>query len=219
MIHWILNFLFPPKCVLCRKILANNETDYCNHCRIHAPEFTKSKSPISFVAGWTTVWYYINDVRKSILRYKFNNKRYYAAAYGRSLGMKIIEDLPNDIDFITWVPVSKLRRLKRGYDQVELLAKSVSQEIPMPLYATLKKVRNARPQSTLLTEAQRKANIMGAYKVIDVNLVKNKRILLLDDVLTTGATATECAKTLLFAGAKSIYFASVATVAHNNIKS
>lgn len=215
MIYWILNFLFPPKCVLCRNILAKNDTDYCNHCRIHAPEFSKTKSPISFLAGWTTVWYYTNDVRKSILRYKFNNKRHYAAAYGRSLGMKIIEDLPNDIDFITWVPVSKLRRFKRGYDQVELLAKAVSGEISMPLYATLKKVRNARPQSTLATEAERKANIMGAYKVTDASIVKDKNILLLDDVLTTGATATECAKTLLFSGAKSIYFASVAAAAHN----
>ena len=106
-------------------------------------------------------------------------------------------------------------QIKRGYDQVELLAKAVSAEIPMPMYTTLKKTRNVRPQSTLITEAERKANIMGAYRVIDPALIHGKNILLLDDVLTTGATATECAKTLLFAGAKNVYFASIAAAAHN----
>ncbi len=215
MIHWILNFLYPPKCVLCRKVLSKSETDYCNYCRIYGPEYTKSKSAISFLAGWTTVWYYTNDVRKSILRYKFGNKRSYAAAYGRSVGMKIIEDLPSDIDFITWIPVSKLRKIKRGFDQVELLATAVSKEIPLPLKSTLKKIRNTRAQSTLSDESQRKANVLGAYKVLDADLVKGKRILLLDDVLTTGSTASECAKTLLLAGAKDVYFASVAAAAHN----
>ncbi len=215
MIHWLINLFFPPKCVLCRNILLDNETDFCNHCRIHGPEFTKAKSSISFVAGWTTVWYYTDDVRKSILRYKFGNKRYYSAAYGRALGMKIIEDLPADIDFVTWVPVSFQRKLKRGYDQVELLASVISKEIPIQMKSTLKKIRNTRPQSSINDESQRKANVLGAYKVIDAEFVNGKRILLLDDVLTTGATVSECAKTLMVAGAKEVYFASVAAAAHN----
>lgn len=215
LIHLINDILFPPKCVLCRKVLKKNETDYCNDCRIYAPEYTKAKSNISFLAGWTTVWYYSDDVRKSILRYKFGNKRNYANAYGRSLAMKIHEDLPKDIDYITWAPVSKLRKLKRGYDQVELFAKVIAKELSIPLKPLLKKVRHTPAQSSLPNEAQRKANVMGAYKATDKSLIEDKRILLLDDVFTTGATASECAKTLLFAGAKDVYFASLAVTPHN----
>lgn len=215
LIYIINDFLFPPKCVLCKNVLKKNETDYCNHCRIHAPEYTKAKSSISFLAGWTTVWYYSGDVRKSILRYKFGNKRSYADAYGRSLAMKILEDLPDDIDCITWAPVSKLRKLRRGYDQVELFANVIAGELKVPLKQLLKKVRHTPAQSSLDSESKRRANVMGAYQVTDKQIVEGKRILLLDDVFTTGATASECAKTLLFAGAKDVFFASLAVTPHN----
>ena len=215
MLHNILSIIFPPKCVLCKKILQEHETDYCHSCRINAPEYTKVKSSISFLAGWTTVWYYIDNVRSSILRYKFGNRRSYAAAYGRSLSMKVQQDLPEDIDFITWIPVSRSRRFKRGYDQVELLGIEMAKELSMPLKSVLKKIRNTPPQSTMKNAAQRKANVLGAYIVTDRAIVAGSRILLLDDVLTTSATATECAKTLLLAGAKDVYFASVAISPHN----
>ena len=76
---------------------------------------------------------------------------------------------------------------------------------------TLVKIRNTPPQSSLRGFARRKANVLGAYQVADPQRIKDKRILLLDDVITTGATASECARTLLTAGAKEVTFAAIAT--------
>lgn len=209
----ILRWLFPPKCVLCRKLLEAQETDLCHHCRVHVPEVTKGKFKLSFIARWTAVWYYNDDVRASILRLKFSGRRSYAQSYGRMLAMKLQKERMDDFDILTWVPVSWQRRFTRGYDQVELLAKATAAELDISACKTLKKVRNTPPQSGFRDAARRRANVLNAYRV--VSPVRDKRILLLDDVLTTGATASECARTLLTAGAKEVCFASVAVASHD----
>ena len=210
LIYKIIQWLFPPKCVLCRNLLEKEQTDLCHHCRIHAPVAPSTHKKIPHLDRWTAVWYYEDTVRSSIIRFKFHNARSYALAYGRFLSMKLLEEEMTDFDILTWVPVSPLRRLKRGYDQVELLAQAVGRELdtePMPL---LRKIRNAPPQSGISGDAARRANVLGAYRVTDPNALRDKRILLLDDVITTGATASECARVLLTAGAKSVNCAAVA---------
>jgi len=210
----ILDLLFPKKCILCRKILRQNETDLCHNCRKEAPEFSPGKNNIPFVAGWTAVWYYRDNVKHSISRYKFRNARSYAEAYGRFVALRI-QQMQVEFDCITWVPVSFRRRLQRGYDQVALLAKAVSKELDIPLCSTLRKIRHTAAQSGLKDASQRKANILGAYRVLPSCELNGKTILLLDDVITTGATASECAKVLLASGAEAVYCAAVAS-AHNN---
>jgi predicted amidophosphoribosyltransferase len=125
-----------------------------------------------------------------------------------------------DFDVLTWVPLSAAKFKKRGYDQVEQIGKAVSRELGQPLTPTLKKVRDTSTQSTLETLDARRANVLGAYVVTDPEAVKDKRVLLLDDVITTGSTASECAKTLLFSGAKEVYCAALAAInpdkKHNN---
>lgn len=209
----MLEFIFPPKCVLCRQLLTKEETDLCHNCRQRTPVFNRAKRNIPFVAQWTSLWYYKDDVRKSIHRFKFGNARSYADIYARHLAMQL-QDM--DIDILTWVPVSFLRRLKRGYDQAELFARALSKELNIPVRALLKKVRHTPPQSGLHNASQRRANVLGAYKVLHPNEVSGKRILLIDDVITTGATASECAKTLLSAHADKVYFASIAATDDNN---
>ena len=208
----ILRILFPPKCILCRKVLSENETDLCRDCRENQPEFGNHKIKLSFLAQWTGVWYYKENVRQSILRYKFGNRRSYAAGYGRLLAMKLMKEGLEDTDLLTWAPISRRRKHRRGYDQTELLGQAVAAELGMELTPTLLKVRHTKPQSTMGGLSQRKANILGAYRVIDPDLVKGKRILLLDDILTTGATASECARILLTAGAKEVHCAAVAAL-------
>ena len=210
LIYKIIQWLFPPKCVLCRNLLEKEQTDLCHHCRIHATVAPSTHKKIPHLDRWTAVWYYEDTVRSSIIRFKFHNARSYALAYGRFLSMKLLEEEMTDFDILTWVPVSPLRRLKRGYDQVELLAQAVGRELdtePMPL---LRKIRNAPPQSGISGDAARRANVLGAYRVTDPDALRDKRILLLDDVITTGATASECARVLLTAGAKSVNCAAVA---------
>ena len=208
--HFLMELLFPPKCVLCRKLLKNGEIDLCGACRADAPEYPGKKINIRFLDSFAAVWYYEGNVRRSILRYKFYNARSYGVSFGRLLAMKLLREYPEGFDMLTWVPVSRLRKLRRGYDQVELLAEAVGKELGTAPVPTLKKIRNNRPQSRLKDPAARKANVLGAYRVLENAEVKGKRVLLLDDILTTGATAGECARVLLSAGAKEVHCAAIA---------
>ena len=215
MVQRILRLLFPPKCVLCKRILEKEETDFCRECREKAPEFPKSTLKLSFLAGWTSVWYYKDTVRKSILRYKFGGRRSYAEAYGRRLAMKLQKEGKDDFEVLSFVPIAFLRKMKRGYDQVDLLAEALGNELNVPAVKTLRKIRNTPPQSGIKDVARRRANVLGAYRCVDAEAVRGKRVLLLDDVLTTGATASECARVLLTAGAKEVFCATLAVSEYN----
>jgi ComF family protein len=196
-------------------LLEKDETDLCHQCRKNSEQTPSTKTKIPFVAQWTALWYYKEDVRNSIHRFKFRNRRHYANAYGRLLALRLSETAFAEADFVTWVPVSALRRLRRGYDQSRLLAVALGNELSLPVVHALKKIRHTPPQSTLGHAPQRRANVLGAYKAIDTRQIIGKRILLLDDVITTGATASECAKVLLTAGAKEVILATVAVAKHD----
>jgi ComF family protein len=206
--------LFPPKCVLCGELLEKHETDLCRHCRAEGPVCTSNSGKLPFLDGWTAVWYYEDQVRRSLLRYKFYRARSYAPCYGRMLAMKVQQSFPEGVDILTWVPISPLRKLRRGYDQVELLAEAVGQELGIQPQRVLKKIRHNRPQSGIVGQAQRRANVLGVYRVTDPAAIAGKSVLLLDDILTTGATVSECARTLLTAGAKEVICATVAVASH-----
>ena len=212
------DLLYPAKCVLCQQLLSEQETDLCSQCRKDAPVFKKGNFKISFVARWTAVWYYKDNVRTSLRRYKFSRKTRYAAAYGRHLAVKLQQAGFDDFDILTWVPTGFWRRWKRGFDHTALIARAVAQELGCEALPTLRKIRHNPPQSGLKDASARRANVLGAYRVKDPALVAGKRILLLDDIITSGATASECAKTLTVAGAQTILCAAVA-VASNDKKS
>ena len=211
----MIRLIFPPKCTLCQKVLSKNETDLCHHCRENTESFKIAKSKIPYVAHWTALWYYKENVRKSIQRYKFGRRRHYASVYGRLLAVKLSGVLSQNIEMLSWVPISPVRKLKRGYDQSELICRAVGKELGIPVVRVLKKIRHTPPQSSLQGAARRRANIVGAYKAIQPQAFDDKRILLIDDVVTTGSTVSECAKTLLIAGAKEIHFAAVAASSQN----
>ncbi len=210
----MLNLLFPPKCLVCQKLLSKQELDLCLQCRAELEDFPKTKLKLSFLAGWTAIWYYKDDVRKSLLQYKFSAKRNRRAGFGRLLAMKLLQENLTDFDILSWVPLAPARKFSRGYDQDELLAQAVGKELRQKPVATLRKIRNTPPQSGILDASARRANVMGAYRVISPKQVTGKRILLIDDVITTGSTISECARTLLTAGAKEVYCAAVAASSH-----
>ena len=207
--------LFPPKCVLCGSILESNELDLCRDCRQNAPECTAKGAKIPFVDSHLAVWHYEGLVRRSLLRYKFYGKRHYALSYGRLLAMKLQREREDGFDLITWVPISRWRRLRRGYDQVELLAQGVCAELGMEPVQCLKKIRHNRAQSGIVGQAHRRANVLGVYEAVEKERFQDKRILLLDDIITTGATASECARILLTAGAKEVHCAAMAAANHD----
>ena len=206
----LLELLFPSKCVLCRKLLKKEETDLCGCCRRETGEFLNRKTRIPFLDSFTAVWYYEKNVRSSLLRFKFYGARKYASCYGRHLAMKLTQTHQEEYDLVTWIPVSPLRKLRRGYDQANLLARSVGRELGMVPVSTLKKIRNNRRQSGIDDAAKRRANVLGVYRCVCPEQIAGKRILLLDDILTTGATASEAARVLKEKGAKEVHCAAVA---------
>lgn len=202
LLTWLLDLLYPPKCVFCGRLLAENETDLCGRCRRELPTAEREIKRGEFFTGCTCVYYYENAVRQSVLRFKFRSMRQYADAYGRLLAMRLLPER-EAYDLLTWVPVSAKRRRQRGYDQAEL---------GLPCERTLQKIRHNPAQSKQSGAAARKANVLGVYRAVRPERIKEKRILLIDDVITTGATLTECSKVLRLAGAKEISCAALAAV-------
>lgn len=202
--------VYPPKCILCGKLLSRDEADLCHLCRKDTHPYPASKIKFSYVAGWKALWYYKDAVRSSILRYKFSGRRRHGAAFGRILGQYLKSDTTLGWDMMTWVPVSRRRKWRRGFDQVALIAEAAAQELGCTARPLIKKIRHVPPQSTLQNEAMRRANVLGAFAVIDPETIRGKRILLLDDIITSGATISECARILLTAGAKEVYCAAIA---------
>ncbi|MDR1217501.1 MAG: ComF family protein, partial [Oscillospiraceae bacterium] len=129
---------------------------------------------------------------------------------GAVLADCIRRNLAGRYDIISWIPLSELRAKKRGYDQAMLLALAVALGLDDVAVETLRKTRDARAQSSLSGRDARAANISGAYEVVDAELIEGKRVLLIDDIVTTGSTLAECARTLTDGGAASVCAAALA---------
>ena len=217
MIHaYLLELLYPSKCVFCGGLLGREETEICTSCRKTLPYCEGHVKRVPYSKATSAVFYYENLVRESVLRYKFHGNPHYSLAYGRLLAMKVAEQ-ELDFDLITYVPVSRRRHRRRGYDQAARLAKALSRELGCRHHKLLKKIRNNPAQSGLSRPEQRRANVLGVYRVVDPKRVQGKTILLIDDVMTTGATLSECCRTLLDAGAAQVSCAVLATV-HRDTK-
>lgn len=210
-ISYLLDLLFPPKCVFCRTIMDNNYDLICSNCKKELPH-TQNGGILkgNFFTSCVSPLYYENEVREALLRYKFYQLTAYAEPLGKLLAECVEEYIEEQVDIISWVPLSKKRLRSRGYDQAHLLAKVVSKELDIPCSSVLKKTRHTAPQSRTGSGDQRRKNIAGAYEVIDKKLIDGKVILLIDDIVTTGSTFAECARTLGKGGADKVYCAAVA---------
>ena len=202
----VLDLLFPSRCVFCRDILKSGEVGICSCCQNKLPWIVgqEAEQKFEFISLCVSPLWYQSDVRDSIRRYKFHDNSGYAKTYGHLLAQCITDHLAGRYDLITWVPLSAKSLKKRGYDQSMLLAMATALELNEVAVETLRKTRNTDTQSSLKDDSARRANVLGAYDVIDPELVVGKRILLIDDVVTTGSTISECARTLLTVGAKDV---------------
>ena len=209
---FVLDLLFPPKCVFCGKVLDSGESGFCRRCQRELPWLTDGEAELTgeFFSLCAAPLRYQDKVRDSIHRYKFKGRRGYHKVYGKLVAQCVHDHLDGRYDLITWVPLSDRRKRERGYDQAFLLASAAALELGDVAVETLRKERNTDPQSGITEDAQRRANVLGVYRIRSGQPVAGKRILLLDDVLTTGATAGEAARILLTAGAKEVHCAAVA---------
>lgn len=207
----MLDLLFPPKCMLCGKLLQTEEQTLCKNCICgDLPEFEGKPREVRFFEECVAPFYYEGNIREAILRLKFHGMQSYAEQFAKWMAVPIREKLAGKYDYISWVPCSRLRVWTRGFDQAKLLALALAKELDVEAVCTLKKIRHNPKQSKTANAAKRRANVLGAYRVMDPDRLKNKRILLIDDVLTTGATMSECGKTLRLAGSGDLVCAAVA---------
>ncbi|MDE5995745.1 MAG: ComF family protein, partial [Eubacterium sp.] len=157
-------------------------------------------------------FYYEGSVSRAILNMKMNEMPKLIHFQGKCVAEAVKKHYEEiDFDFVTFVPMRKSDKAKRGYNQAELLAEIVSKECNIPLKDVLVKKRKTKMQKRQKAK-ERFANMYNAFDVYENADVLNKRILLIDDVKTTGATLTSIALTLKAYGAASVYCAAIAIV-------
>ena len=198
-----LPFIKEKVCKKCGDII-KSMANYCDMCQKNPPVFEKASS----------VFYYKDNIKSAIKKFKFDGCKYLSKYFAEFLADKYFAE-KFSCDVITYVPVHEERLKTRGYNQSELLAKDLSNLINIPF------VKDAiiKSKKTLyqadLNYKQRQSNLIDAFKVANNKLFKDKSVLLVDDIFTTGATANECVKVVKACGASKVF---VLTIAHTIIE-
>ena len=211
----LLNLLFPPKCPFCGKV--QDAVGICTNCEKElpwVPDVEAVRKGPDGVCCAGAVWYE-GTVRDALLRFKFEGAAEAAEPLGELLARCAAEQFGGEFDTVTWVPVSRKRLRSRGYDQAERLAGAACRLWETEPVRLLEKVMDNPPQSGLHEAAARRANVLGVYDA--VGEIEGKRILLVDDICTTGSTLAECVRVLEEAGAASVVCAVVAFTRQGNV--
>ena len=205
-IEKIINLIYPQVCSICGKL---NTKSLCDRCKNELEKEFENKTD-NYLEDYEKnfiehhyFFKYKNLIRNQLLSYKFQEKPYIYKTISSFLEnkQKNLEKLKK-YDIILVVPISRKRQRERGYNQSELIAKEISKIISVKIQKNiLYKIKNTVPQSTLNKE-QRQQNVEKVYKVKNIEKIKNKKILIFDDIYTTGNTVNECAKVLVEAGLK-----------------
>ncbi len=211
MIEKVLNIFFPPKCIFCGKLLQSEEIEICYACRdsIAVSKALPKPPKGAFYDGAIAGFNYDGKVRKAVHAFKYNGKQGYAKPFARVIDY-LFKKQEQSFEIITFVPSNKSHVRKRGYNQAKLLAQELGRFMGLPVVDTLTKARKTVPMFGLKPE-QRRANVLGAFKLIcQPSVVNGKRIILVDDIITTGSTASECARVLKENGAKCVWIGAAA---------
>lgn len=208
----ILDLIYPPVCGMCNKI---NKKYLCKKCEIQLKPYniyTISKITNKNFDYQVKILKYENKIRNKIIDYKFNEKSYLYKTFGKIiLNNKKIYSFLKKYDIIICVPMHIKKKMQRGYNQSELIAREIAKNLRLKLQINnLIKIKNTEKQSTLSKE-KRKENVKGAFKVKNPDIIKNKNVILFDDIYTTGNTVNECSKMLKKAGVESIAVLTLAT--------
>lgn len=210
----ILDLISPRACHICGQRLAITEEEICGVCNWHLPRTHFSEqaedNPLARlfwgkipIEKATALFFYQPQNKPSALIYdlKYHNQGDLGVWLGRFLAKECQEDgFFNDIDVIIPVPISLGRRWKRGYNQSEKIAQGISEVTSIPVNTkALKRIRFDKSQ-TKLTAIERATNVESAFQLKDSKGLSGKHILLVDDIITTGATITACAKKIMEAG-------------------
>lgn len=187
------------RCFLCSKPLEKAEQEYCRNCRSQSHHYDRGIG----------VFTYGTVLQQSLIKLKYENRQEYGKFYGEFAAVYAREQIQAwGIEALMPVPLHPKRMEKRGYNQAETIAKAAGKRLSLPVdIGSLKRIINTKPQKDL-EEAARKQNLKHAFSVS--GKLKYKRILLIDDIYTTGATIDAAAAVLKRAGAEKVYFLTIA---------
>jgi ComF family protein len=197
------NFVTKPYCAICcEKFHVNmNETALCAKCISSRPKVDITRSLLEFSP----------EAKKLIHKFKYNDKTILGKFFAKQIYNRFEEDL-RDIDLIAPVPMHKLKRVFRNYNPPQILALELSKLLHKPVTPGLLIKQKMTKTQVGLTRNQRAKNLAGSFGLNQNFDIKDKIILLVDDVLTTGATSSECSKILKKAGAQSVKLVTIAKV-------
>lgn len=204
-INHILEFIFPPTCGICEKM---GEGYICQDCyqkiKKYLFENKNEKEKIHLLR-------YEDIVREKMLAYKFSDKSYlYRMFCDILVKSKKTCEFIRYYDIIIPVPIHDKRKKTRGYNQSELIAKELASYFKIKIYTdVLKKIANTVPQSKL-GKKEREKNVRNVYIVRNIEKIIGKKVLILDDIYTTGTTANECKRILKLSGASEIGIITIA---------
>ena len=222
-----IDLLFPTLCLGCSQSLSANEKVLCARCRISLPETGQhrdpydqnhllnkfaGKVPIRFVSSYV---YFTKGgiVQKLIHGIKYKGQKEaakeIAAWYGHQL--KLESKLTDEIDVVIGVPLHKSRLQQRGYNQADLIAEGLAEALDVPVRTDILIRSRFKESQTHKNRLERWENVSTVFAVVNQNEVKDKNVVIVDDVLTTGATIEACAVELIKAGCKSVGVLTLAT--------
>lgn len=205
----LLELIYPNVCGICEEI---NKNSLCENCKVKiekdiiAKIDTYEKDNSKFFNKHGYIFKYKGYIRNLLINYKFNNKPYLYKTFSNiTVNNKKMMDFIKSYDIITSVPIHKKRFYNRGYNQSELFSKEICKNLKRINFRTdiLFKIKNNTAQSTL-NKIERTLNVKNVYEIKNANLIKDKKILLIDDIYTTGNTVNECSRILKENGAKEI---------------
>ena len=192
-------YIEEPYCLKCGKQLDNMTQEYCVDCRRLNHIYDRGLS----------VFKYHDRIKESVYRFKYKDCKCYGEFYGEQMAEKYKEIIKKwQPNAIIPVPIHKARMRKRGYNQAELIGRALAKKINIPLDVNvLFRDKKTEPQKKLSKEIRIK-NLENAFKV-STNVVRYNKIILVDDIYTTGATINACARVLKQAGVQEVYFISI----------
>lgn len=196
-----VDLLFPPRCAGCGRI----DTFWCAECqnKLDQIPYPEQVRPLPPLTGITSTAPHMGVIREAVQGLKYENAHSVAIPLGERLTLHLAAQNWT-VDILVPVPLHTSRLAERGYNQSQLLGEQVAKHMAIPCSpAALHRERHTQSQVTM-SAAARLTNVQNAFSA-DPNLVKNRVILVIDDVYTTGATLSACAEALLASGAVAVY--------------
>lgn len=195
----MLNLLFDSEkiCLFCLDNKEDLKNYICPYCRDNLEiKHSQLRSNFNYLDSCYYSLYYNRFIKKILHDFKFNDKSYLYKALGELIIESIISNsLDREIDLILYVPLHRRKEAKRGYNQAELLANYISRKLSIEICHNLKKVKSTKDQHRL-NKMERQSNLTNAFRLKNGQDLTAKTILLIDDLVTTGATLDECSKLL-----------------------